>query len=86
VGLVRAIEFGQPLSGLTPDLKTSAEPVVQVATANAPAETTSNVTVRTTTNPAARTSVITSTNLLEDVLRNVDVTSLKLGENITKMF
>ena len=86
VGLVRAIEFGQPPSGSTPNPKTSAEPVVQVATANAPAETTSNVTVGTTTNPAAGTSVITGTNLSEDVLRNVDVTSLKLGENVTEMF
>ncbi|KAF1347267.1 hypothetical protein EJ07DRAFT_160404 [Lizonia empirigonia] len=86
VGLVRAIEFGQPPSGSTPDPKTTAKPGVHAATADASAEVSPKTTAETTRTRGIGAPVIAGTNLSEDMLREVDITSLKFGGNEKQMF
>lgn len=93
VGLVRAIEFGQPPSGSKPDSNITATPAVRVAkpaVRKAPADTfaesSSTAAARATTASAVGASSMTGTNLSEDMLRNIDIMSLELGEDVTEMF
>jgi hypothetical protein len=84
VGLVRAIELG--------DLESDAEEPIEISdvgthveAAAKPAaakETVQNAATR----AATKDSVVVGTNLSEDFLRNIDVTSLKLDSNTTEMF
>ncbi|KAF1363099.1 hypothetical protein EJ07DRAFT_152616 [Lizonia empirigonia] len=82
-GLARAIEVGEPLNNAEADTD-SAQPTIKSESApNATVEATSKASI---TNASAEASLNTSSDLSEDFLRKLDITSLKLGSNITKVF
>ncbi|KAF1353036.1 hypothetical protein EJ07DRAFT_134551 [Lizonia empirigonia] len=72
VSLIRAIEFGT----LVEDLGADTEGTV----------TNTTVSSRSVKTEAAGASIMTTTDLSEDFLRNVDLNSLKLGTNVTEVF
>ncbi|KAF2633005.1 hypothetical protein BU25DRAFT_471155 [Macroventuria anomochaeta] len=99
VGVVRAIEFQQPPSGpeigsqdvARPSANATTKPSATVtaeSTASSAAASAASVTAK-VVNPiagASATSFVTGTNFTEDMLRNIDVTSLTLGANVAEMF
>ncbi|KAF1357338.1 hypothetical protein EJ07DRAFT_32460, partial [Lizonia empirigonia] len=86
VGLVRSLEFGQPPGDMTPNLEPTAKPGVHVATAHASAKTSPKTAAEATRTHGVRAPLIAGTNLSEDMLREVDITSLKFGGNQKQMF
>ncbi|KZM26582.1 hypothetical protein ST47_g2219 [Ascochyta rabiei] len=87
VGVVRAIELGEMPAHhrVQPEI----EPPSSPATANPIAKSTVTPPTGATAvvaNSITGTSHITGTNLSEDVLRNLDITSMTLGPSVTEMF
>lgn len=86
VGLVRSLEFGQPPRESASSQETTAKLGVHEATANAPVKTSLRTTAETTKTRGVGGPLIAGTNLSEDMLREVDITSLKFGGNQKQMF
>ncbi|KAF3049136.1 hypothetical protein E8E11_001847 [Didymella keratinophila] len=88
VGLVRAIELGN----LGTDVKAAPKPATEASDVRTHGEGSAKPAVTKNTVPqapreaAAKSSTIGGTNLSEDFLRNLDITTLKLRPNTSEMF
>ncbi|KAF2623977.1 hypothetical protein BU25DRAFT_477072 [Macroventuria anomochaeta] len=85
VDVVRAIEFGESLSGPVTDPEDAANAGIEAAS-KPTVRAAANGTSAAATNPVAGVSLVAGTDLSDEYLRNIDITSLELGSNIAEVF